>query len=107
VGGIAVFLAVKKAGAENVILAPPCSLKRFQFKMSKIEQAGTEWSGSGPEMSGVSFGYTIFFFKTATGCNWLQLSAIGCKKSEEVGSLLKQLGCGAPRWVCGAQESGS
>ena len=29
-------------------------------------------------------------------------SAIGCKKSEEVGSLLKPLGCGAARWVYGA-----
>jgi hypothetical protein len=56
--------------------------------MSKIEQAGTE-VGIRPGNVGSQFWLHNIFFKTATGCNWLQLSAIGCKKSEEVGSLLK------------------
>jgi hypothetical protein len=48
--------------------------------MSKIERAGAERLGCsrrhGPEVRDVSFGYKIFFLN----CNWLQLSAIGCKK---------------------------
>jgi hypothetical protein len=76
---------VKEAGAEKLILAPAVFAGGLSIKMSKIQGASEErW---GAAICTARKGWTSVMLQkkpfklqvAASGCNWLQVSSIGCK----------------------------